>query len=95
VPPKRPSNRSRVQRLLWKLHAQFGSWHKLGREIGCDPRTAWAVANGKYRASRSLRMALGLIGPPKPRIPWKRMYLELTGAQARAGVELSPKERIR
>jgi hypothetical protein len=81
--------RSRVRGLLWAMYERLGSWHRVAEAAGCDVRLAWNVAHGQRRASRSLRMALGLIGPPKPRVPWKKLYLELTGAQARAGVELS------
>jgi hypothetical protein len=81
------TRRSPAQMALWRLHDEKRSWHKVASDLGCNPGLAWNVAHGRRRASRSLRMALGLIGPPKPRINWKKLYLQLTGAQTRAGVE--------
>lgn len=46
----------------------------VAKDLGCHPCLAWNVAHGKRPASRPLRMALGLVHPPKPRTNWKRKH---------------------
>ena len=79
--------RSPAQMALWRLHDERQSWHKVAADLGINPGYAWNVARGRRRASRALRLALGLIHP-KPRTNWKKLYMDL-----RAGVESGKGER--
>jgi len=61
-----------AQRRLRALLAEAGSWVELERITGVNRGVLYGVAHGKRRASKALRVALGLVRPRGPRVNWRR-----------------------